>query len=121
MEMVTRAFDSIGLKHRTLLIGELEQIRELRTDTWARARQTLRIFALLHDVGHPAFSHAAEDVIPGGNHEDVSRYVVEEVLSKMLQRLFYRGIVGILTRLFNRTPDTIFLRGFVAGEMDMDR
>lgn len=121
MEMVTRAFDSIGLKHRKLLIGELGQIRELRTKTWARARQTLRIFALLHDVGHPAFSHAAEDVIPGGNHEDVSRYVVEKVLGEMLRHLFYGGIVSILTRLFKKTPDTIFLRGFVAGEMDMDR
>jgi HD superfamily phosphohydrolase len=121
MEMVTRAFDSIGLKHRKLLTGELGQIRELRTHTWVRARQTLRIFALLHDVGHPAFSHAAEDVIPGGNHEDISRYVVEEILGSMLTRLFYRGIVGLLVRLFRKTPDTIFLRGFVAGEMDMDR
>jgi uncharacterized protein len=121
MEMVTRAFDSIGLKHRKLINAELSQIRELRTNTWVRARQTLRIFALLHDVGHPAFSHAAEEVIPGGNHEDVSLYVVQEILGDMLERLFYKDIVGLLTRLFKKSPDATFLRGFVAGEMDMDR
>lgn len=78
MEMATRALDSIGLKHRKLIVAELAEIRELKKQTWARARQTLRLSALLHDVGHPAFSHAAEEVIPGGNHEYVSRYVVEK-------------------------------------------
>jgi uncharacterized protein len=121
MEMVTRAFDSIGRKHRKLIISELNEIRELRKDTWARARQTLRMFALLHDVGHPAFSHAAEEVIPGGNHEDVSLYVVRDVLGEKLNKLFFKGVVMLLTRLFQKTPDTTFLRGFVAGEMDMDR
>jgi HD superfamily phosphohydrolase len=121
MEMVTRAFESIGLKHRKLIISELSEIRELRKDTWARARQTLRMFALLHDAGHPAFSHAAEDLIPGGNHEDVSLYVVLEILGEKLNRLFFKGVVNLLTRLFQKSPDTTFLRGFVAGEMDMDR
>jgi HD superfamily phosphohydrolase len=121
MEMVTRAFDSIGLKHRNLITAELSEIRELRKDTWSRARQALRLFALLHDVGHPAFSHAAEAVIPGGNHEAVSLHVVSNVLSKKLNRLFFNGLVNLLRRLFEKTPDTTFLRGFVAGEMDMDR
>jgi uncharacterized protein len=121
MEMATRALDSIGVKHKNLIVGELSQIRELRQQTWQRARQTLRLFALLHDVGHPAFSHAAEEVIPGGNHEDVSRYVVDKILRRKLGGLFFAGIVDLLGRLFRKTPDTTFLRGFVAGEMDMDR
>jgi HD superfamily phosphohydrolase len=121
MEMATRALDSIGVKHKNLIVGELSQIRELGQQSWQRARQALRLFALLHDVGHPAFSHAAEDVIPGGNHEDVSLYVVHKVLRRKLGRLFFPGVVDLLVRLFRKTPDTTFLRGFVAGEMDMDR
>jgi HD superfamily phosphohydrolase len=121
MEMVTRALDSIGLKHRKLINAELSEIRELRQNTWARARQTLRMFALLHDVGHPAFSHAAEDVIPGGNHEEVSLYVVRDVMGKKLDKLFFKGIASLLVRLFQKSPEATFLRGFVAGEMDMDR
>jgi HD superfamily phosphohydrolase len=121
MEMATRALDSIEVKHRNLVVGELSQIRELKEQTWQRARQALRLFALLHDVGHPAFSHAAEDVIPGGNHEDVSLYVVDKILRRKLGALFFPGVVDLLVRLFRKTPDTTFLRGFVAGEMDMDR
>ncbi len=121
MEMVTRALESIGLKNKRLVVAELGQIRELRKDTWARARQALRLFALLHDVGHPAFSHAAEDVIPGGSHEDVSVYVIDKILRKKLDTLFFVGMVDLLVRLFGKAPDTTFLRGFVAGEMDMDR
>jgi len=121
MEMATRAIDSVGLKHKKLIVKELSAVPELRKDTWSRARQTLRMFALLHDVGHPAFSHAAEEVIPGGNHEDVSRYVVEKVLGPTLRELFFGGMVALLSRLFEKSPDTTFLRGVVAGEMDMDR
>jgi uncharacterized protein len=121
MEMATRAIDSVGVKHKKLIVRELSAVPELKKNTWSRARQTLRLFALLHDVGHPAFSHAAEEVIPGGNHEDVSRYVVEKILGPTIKELFFDGIVELLIRFFNRTPDTTFLRGIVAGEMDMDR
>jgi uncharacterized protein len=121
MEMATRAIDSVGLKQKRLVVAELREVRELRKDTWLRARQALRLFALLHDVGHPAFSHAAEDVIPGGSHERVSLYVVHKILRKRLEGLFFPGIVDLLVRLFENQPDVTFLRGFVAGEMDVDR
>lgn|GEM_PF-110240 len=121
MEMATRAMDSVGLKNEKLIVSELQSVPGLKKDTWNRARQTLRLFALLHDVGHPAFSHAAEEVIPGGDHEDVSRHVVEKVLGPTLRELFFEDVVDLLVRLFKKSPETTFLRGFVAGEMDMDR
>ena len=34
MEMATRALDSIGVKHKNLIVGELSQIRELGQQTW---------------------------------------------------------------------------------------
>jgi HD superfamily phosphohydrolase len=121
MEMATRAIDSVGLKNEKLIVSELRAVPGLKRDTWKRARQTLRLFALLHDVGHPAFSHAAEEVIPGGDHEDISRHVVEKVLGPKLRELFFEAVVDLLVRLFKKSPETTFLRGFVAGEMDMDR
>jgi HD superfamily phosphohydrolase len=121
MEMATRSFDSVSLKNKKLVVAELRQIPELRTRTFERARQTLRMFALLHDVGHPAFSHAAEDVIPNGNHESVSLYAVDKILRAKLESLFFRGITDLIVRLFQKSADTTFFQGFVSGEIDMDR
>jgi len=122
MEMSTRALESVALKRRKLIATELGQIRELKKQTLPKARQVLRLFALLHDVGHPAFSHAAEDVLPeSGGHEAISQYVVDNILRRSLEKLFFFGITDVLIRLFKKSPDTTFLRGFVAGEIDMDR
>jgi len=48
--------------------------------------------ALLHDVGHPAFSHAAETTIPGGDHELVSIHVIDKVLGTQLDELFFKAL-----------------------------
>jgi HD superfamily phosphohydrolase len=58
MEMATRAFDTILRKHSGWIKDELAQVPELWEDTLAKAKQVLRLYALLHDVGHGAFSHA---------------------------------------------------------------
>src|SRR6185312_15625745 len=92
MEMSTRALESVALKRRKLIATELGQIRELKKQTLPKARQVLRLFALLHDVGHPAFSHAAEDVLPeSGGHEAISQYVVDNILRRSLEKLFFFG------------------------------
>jgi uncharacterized protein len=122
MEMTTRAFETLTSKFQQLLVEELQQVPEFKTDTLKRARQTLRLLALLHDSGHAAFSHAAESVLPGKcKHEDISVYVMEKVLGKDLDSLFFSGMASLLVRIMKRSPELIFLRQFVVGEMDMDR
>lgn len=122
MEMTSRAFDTLALKFKQLLTEELQQVPEFKDETLRRARQTLRLLALLHDAGHGAFSHAAESVLPSGaKHEDISVYVMENVLRKDLDSLFFEGMASLLVRIMKRSPELIFLRQFVIGEMDMDR
>jgi HD superfamily phosphohydrolase len=122
MEMASRAFDTLALKYPGLLKEELEQVPELKQDTLKRAKQVLRLLALLHDSGHAAFSHAAESVLPLGNkHEDISIYVMEKVLGGELNSLFFEGVASLLVRIMRKSPELIFLRQFVVGEMDMDR
>jgi uncharacterized protein len=44
MEMATRALDSIGLKNKRLIVGELSQIRELKKDTWLPCASGVKTF-----------------------------------------------------------------------------
>src|SRR5436853_929081 len=121
MELSGRAFEVVVQKHSSLIEEELKRLPELEKDTLPRARQILRLSSLLHDVGHPAFSHAAEKHIPSGDHEKVSLYVVKDVLGAMLNEIFFDGARDLMSRILEKSQDTAFLRQFVSGEWDMDR
>jgi uncharacterized protein len=69
----TRFEHSIGCLHLSTEV--LSQLREksgealasdygIEEGNYARLRQILRLAALLHDVGHPPFSHSGEDLLP---------------------------------------------------------
>ncbi len=121
MEMATRAFESLERKQGNLLTEELRQIPELKNDTLRRAKQVLRIYGLLHDTGHPPFSHVGEDSFPGGDHEAVSLHVVEKHLAEKIDSLFFAGAAGLLKSLMEKSQSVNFLRTLIAGEIDMDR
>src|SRR5579859_769078 len=57
----------------------------------------------------------------GSKHEDISIYVMEKVLAKELDAIFFDGMASLLVRIMRKSPELIFLRQFVVGEMDMDR
>lgn len=121
MEMTTRAFDILTLKHEAKIVEELVEIPELKEKTLAKARQILRLLALLHDVGHPAFSHATENLVPTKKHESVSVYVIRDALGAHINKLFFDGAAELIVRILENSPELIFLRQFVVGEIDMDR
>lgn len=121
MEMATRAFDTIVRKHKAWVQRELREVPEFADKTLQKARQILRLYALLHDVGHPAFSHAAEAVLPAVDHEAISEHVVKQILGQELDKIFFDGISEVLSRLLSKAPELMFLRRLVEGEMDMDR
>ncbi|MBI3412018.1 MAG: HD domain-containing protein, partial [Planctomycetes bacterium] len=121
MELATQAFDLLALRYPERLENELKQIPELGDRTMAKARQIVRLMALLHDVGHPAFSHAAETTIPGGDHEKLSIHIIANVLGPEVADGFFEGATSLLVRLMERSPELTFLREFVASQMDMDR
>ena len=119
--MATRAFETLARNHKDLIQKDLEVVPELKDKVLEKARQVLRLFALLHDAGHTAFSHVPESLIPGGAHEEVSSFVVKSLLGEDLDRLFFKGIADLVVKLIEQSPEMIFLRQFVAGEIDMDR
>jgi len=123
MQMATRAFDALAIKHEDKIAGELSKLPELQNDVLARGRQVVRMLALLHDVGHPAFSHAAESALPSPlkGHEQVSIHVIKNVLGPALDERFFPGMSELLVRLMESKPEVTFLRQFVVSELDMDR
>ncbi len=80
MHIASRMFDSIFKESK----GNEGFLRELGYDTSKKQywKKAIRLAALLHDVGHPPFSHAGEGLLPEGKkHEDYTIAIIEKVLS----------------------------------------
>jgi len=91
--MHTRFEHSLGVMHMATLLydaiiarswPELEDLLEYNQAGKERNRQLLRLAALLHDVGHGPFSHAAEELTPlipdqsrPFRHEEYSTAIIE--------------------------------------------
>jgi HD superfamily phosphohydrolase len=60
MQVATRLFDAIVDTSDTLL----RRVYSYNDTGFARSRQIVRLAALLHDIGHPPFSHATETLLP---------------------------------------------------------
>jgi hypothetical protein len=72
--------------------------------------------ALLHDVGHGAYSHTLEhELIDGFHHEDMSR----ELLSVLDERL--DGALDLAIEMFDGTYERPFFHELVSSQLDMDR
>jgi HD superfamily phosphohydrolase len=128
MEVATRAFDRLAALRGNLLETSFREVQELRDRPLAVARQIIRLAALLHDVGHACFSHAAEPLIHGeAGHEGLSWRIIEEqgFLESDLNRNFFDGCARLLAKVLRggpqMPPQLQILRDLVSGEMDADR
>jgi len=98
MEVATVAFDHLARKDGELLERTFRTVSGFEEHPLAVARQILRLAALLHDVGHASFSHAAEAVIRRGiGHEDLSFELIsgEQWLGRTLNNVGLREFVWV--------------------------
>lgn len=83
----------------------------------------VRLGALLHDVGHYAFSHAVEELgpksIPGDHEEIATRFMAADPIRRILERYGPDAAarIGALIRGRSGHP----LQGLVSGSLDLDK
>ncbi len=100
-----------------------------------RSRQLVRLAALLHDVGHGPFSHAAEDLLPKSfsgsqyTHEDYSVAVVRRHFRDVIENHgfntsnygFRADDIAALLEGSQEAEQNIFWRDLIGSQMDADR
>lgn len=134
MHLTSRVFDSIFEKNPDLFAGDSRKV--------AYYRQLLRLVGLTHDLGHPPFSHASEELFANGReHEDYTKDILFSpevkraigVVNKSFQRehgtqfsitpeavwLAYTG-EDIESELY-QSPDFPFLKSLMDSELDCDK
>lgn len=154
--MHTRFEHSLGVMHVASLLFDsiVKNSKNLLTTAYgydehglAAARQKIRIAALLHDVGHPPFSHASEEVFPlvgtrGRNgelpfkdlqekryqHEDYSYALIENQLRETIEQdsanKNYEFKAEDITGLLKGDPragHSLLWRDILANQLDADR
>lgn len=130
MHTATELYDSITRNSKELLIAELAY----NDAGFERDRQLVRFAALLHDVGHAPFSHAAEELFPEREpgeryvHEDYSVAIIESELRSAIEEhplnTNYSLRAEEITSLIeggSGTRKAVFWRDLISSQMDADR
>lgn len=131
MHVASRMFDALLRRSEDVLMSEYG----FDEGSLQRQRRVIRLAALLHDLGHGPFSHAAEELLPAKGrgsdkftHEDYSEAVIERRLKDVIEnhpeasnyRIQVEEILGILGATPN-SPVEVFVKALVSGQMDADR
>ncbi|RLJ70252.1 hypothetical protein BCF55_0518 [Hydrogenivirga caldilitoris] len=119
----TRFEHALGVLHICSLLSD----RLLRSKD-RRERELVRLAGLLHDLGHPPFSHTTEVLIPEKKtHEDLTqRLILETEIYDLLRRVFsftHEDVERLLRITLGRpeNKEEEFLTELITGQFGADR
>ena len=132
MHMATMLYEGIVERSRDILKAELGY-----DDVGLKRHMVLvRLAALLHDVGHSPFSHAAEELFPFSSpvagerykHEQYSAGIVRQHFADVIKNHALNTNYGFsaddIANLLEGKPEAgnaLFWRDLVSGQLDADR
>jgi len=132
MHMATMLYDSVVDRSGEILEKELGY----NNDGLRRHRKLVRLAALLHDVGHSPFSHAAEELFPFRDDAPNERYQHEHYSAEIVRHEFSDVIKNhSLNRNYGFSADDVanllegsvdarealFWRDLISSQLDADR
>lgn len=119
----TRFDHALGVYHLTVTALRLLRERGPEDPAAWEGAERVPYAALLHDIGHFAFSHALEELEPGrrpGDHEEVgARFFRGPELRAALEPLGEGAADEILALI--RGDSGLPLQGLVSGSLDLDK
>ena len=122
----TRFLHAVGVYHlvtRTISEMRIGGHLQILTDDQRDRLPEIKLAALLHDIGHRAFSHALEELSPGLNvpmHEDRGVALLgRDPIRSILEQLG-PGAPGRIADLIRGRSDHP-LQGLVSGSLDLDK
>lgn len=111
MHLAGLAFDSI--QRNSIKLGQKFDAKDID-------RRSVRMAALLHDVGHAPFSHSLEGIL-GDKHEKYSTTLVKNYFESIITKsgLDIEIIINLI--LGDPYPEKPYLSRIVSGQLDVDR
>jgi len=119
----TRFEHSIGVMYLAGLLSENPNLSQHLSEDEV---QTIRIAALLHDVGHGPFSHIFEHLLTkflNKTHEDMTTWVIQKSeLSDIISKLGYDpDVIGKLAVGSLHKPGKAFIDQIIRSSVDVDK
>jgi HD superfamily phosphohydrolase len=135
MHLITKMYDSILLKNENKEI--LNEHLKYDEAGFKRDRQLIRLAGLLHDIGHPPFSHVSEELFPKNpqtdkpySHEDYTVAIITGPLKETIENhpinknnynIRTDEIAAVIIGNPNILGKRIFWKILISSQLDADR